>query len=508
MVTITGKHHPANKRRRPFWHDRGLYLIIVFAIFFCLFMILKEQTAIMDETLLVQEIPHLRFQFLQTYNPLSPDSDVAELRHCNLHSMNWKDYFTWALRILDEKVPQFIQANQDYDVVTDMEQEFVLELLELYATFHGSCRFDTGYPFVPHQLQDASLLFDKVPPHDTYARVAIVIIAFQDAPQLQRLLEAIHMPHYYIVLHVERRASHEYLSELHNIASHYNNVQVVQFGTIIYRTDLVTTIQLQLMKWLSTSTLEYDYHITLNGAAYPLYSAEELAIHLKQSSRNVWLGELTHHGVRVQHTSQAGMLVGAKRLSYTRGNTTKGTLRLSQSLVQQDGLFQMNVSEDIANAMSFKTVSGNQAVYSYDTVQQLLSCVSAMKLFALAKYACCGILEERTWIAAMQLLGGVEKEALHNAGGVWQVWGGVETCQSSVNNAILTTNSLTCFKVEDATREQRMEEGTPLYINGSDVMAFLKDAKKRGFLFARKFHSDNDESMALLEEIRREIHDS
>jgi hypothetical protein len=198
------------------------------------------------------------------------------------------------------------------------------------------------------------------------------------------------------------------------------------------------------------------------------------------------------------------MLAGAKRLAYTRGNATKGTFRLPQSLV--DGVFHMNISNDIQETMSRKTVSGNQAVYSYETVQKLLASSQAMELFALAKYGCCGVLEERTWIASMRLIG-VGDEALEEPGCMWQVWGGADTCQSSVNNAILTRNASQCFKVEDATRGMERND-TVLYIRGNEMMQYLKDAKRRGFLFARKFHSDNEESMALLNDIRRELHNS
>ncbi len=453
-------------------------------------------------------IPHSRFQFLQYHDSLhSFNSDIVELRHCNLRLMDWNDYFTWASRILDEKMPQF-QKHNDYSNFTDwpdLEQEFVLELLEIYATFSGLCRFDTGYPFVPPMLPDARRLFQNaVPTSPDFAQLAIVIIAFQDALHLQRLIQAIHLPHHYIVIHVERRAPRDFCQQVLEMCSRYNNVKMVQFGTIIYRTDLVTTIQLQLLKWLS-SCLTFDHYVALNGAAYPMYSATELGRHLHSSSRHVWLGELTNgkDGTRVR-SSQSGMLTGAKRLAFTRGNATKATFRISASLIKS---LQMNVSTDIERSMSYKTVSGNQGVYSYDTVKRLLSSPTAMQLFAHAKYACCGVLEERTWIAAMFLIG-VGQEALDEPGAVWQVWGGSKslTCESSVNNAILTTNSSTCFKVEDATRGMVRMDGTAFYIHGDRILPFLKDAKKRGFLFARKFQSNNKESMDLLETIRNEIH--
>jgi hypothetical protein len=406
---------------------------------------------------------------------------------------------------LEEKIPQF-QSNRDYANFTDwqaMEREFILELLEMYATHHGYCHYDGGFPYPPN-LQHAEQAFRSTPASSHYPRLAIIIIVFQDAPQLQRLVEAVHMPHHYIIIHLERRTSLKFQEEVQTIASRYNNVVVVQFGTIVYRTDSVSMIQLQLMKWFVTEHFHYDYHITLNGAAFPLYSAKELVLHLHQTDQKVWMGRLTHgrEGKRVRVT-QPQLLMGAKRLIYTQGNTIKGTFRVTSSLISH-GL-NTTISHTIQESMSRKSVSGNQAVYSDGVVKKLLASRYAMELFALAKYGCCGILEERTWIAAMQLIG-MGEQALEY-GCMWQVWGGEARCQSSVNNAILTRNETVCFKVEDGTMV-RNNTGGALYIAGNEMMEYLKDAKRRGFLFARKFESDNEESMALLDDIRRELHET
>jgi hypothetical protein len=51
-------------------------------------------------------------------------------------------------------------------------------------------------------------------------------------------------------------------------------------------------------------------------------------------------------------------------------------------------------------AKQYKSTSGNQAVYNY----------RIKEMFALAKYGCCCCLEERTWIAVIDIL-----ELLHQA---------------------------------------------------------------------------------------------
>ena len=467
--------------------------------------------------------PHARFQFLQ-YLPLDDiPSDVVELRHCNLQLVDWDDYFAWASFILETKM-KHVRSNPAYAEFTDwqaLEQEFCLELLEIYATHRGYCHFDDGDFVVAPHLPKAAEIFSTIPAaaNQNYARLSICIIAFQDAPQLQRLIEAVHMPHHYILIHLERRTSLEFQNEVQEIASRYTNVAVVQFGTIIYRTDSVSMIQLQLMKWFIVNNFSYDYHVTLNGSSFPLYSAKELARFLRQEQtirqRQVWLGELTHRTSTRVRRPQVHQLTGHKRLIHTRGSSSSGTtaikssIRVSAPLIRHGGHLNMTMilSPQIRKSMSRKTVSGNQAVYSRHVVEQLLSSPHVMKLFALAKYGCCGVLEEHTWIAAMQLIGEpYGKEALEN-GAVWQVWGGHTSCgQGTIRNAVLTRNATLCFKVDDGTMVRK--HGELLLIRGNEMMEYLKDAKRRGFLFARKFQSNNEESMALLEDIKRELHET
>jgi hypothetical protein len=58
--------------------------------------------------------------------------------------------------------------------------------------------------------------------------------------------------------------------------------------------------------------------------------------------------------------------------------------------------------------------------------------------------------------------------------------------------------------VEDATRGME-RNASAMYVHGDRIVPLLMDAKKRGFLFARKFQSNNKESMDLLETIQNEI---
>lgn len=430
-----------------------------------------------------------------------------------------------------------------------VQQEFLQELLEMYATASGLCDFSRYKPTVPSQsasataannnnknenddadvpvttsgllsvevaaakLRDAAELLElqttssgdqTESDHDKgmLARLAVSIVAYQDIHHLQRLIQAIHLPIHVIIVHLDRRTSAEFAQQVCEFADEYENVVVLQFGTIVYKTDSVSMVNLRIMRWLVYDVeLTFDYFITLGGAAYPLQDAHDLAYSLQQIGRQIWLGELTNKGERVKSPQDSRLR--RKRLVFTgeifddAGNTN--AIPIISKRLPSTTFSGESLPDVIVESMNQKSVSGNNAIFAYDTVKELLDSPDVMELFARSKYGCCCCLEERNWIAALTMIG-LQEEALEQAS-MWQVWGGAETCQSSMKNALLSRNASLCYRLEDATLDPPQ-----MYIRGDVTMDFLKDAKQRGFYFARKFHSDNPESMELLEDIRTDLH--
>jgi hypothetical protein len=141
--------------------------------------------------------------------------------------------------------------------------------------------------------------------------------------------------------------------------------------------------------------------------------------------------------------------------------------------------------------MKYKSVSGNQGVYSMSVVKRLLTNSKVKQLFALAKYGCCCCIEERTWIAALDLLG-FRDEALSKYS-MFQVW------SNGMKNSILEYNTTKKYRSEDVYH--------PGIINSTEVLLNrLREAKGHGVLFARKFDSTNVESMKLRQWIIDELH--
>jgi len=473
---------------------------------------------------ILKDMQDTPFEFFETTLPTIGarplKSDVVELRHCHLAHIDYLNYTAWANVILSNAWPNFdkkvrsmaaeVMGLSQYAWEHFMVPEFALGLLEIFATHNGHCEFDK-YPLqIAYDLSAAEQVLvqsSKVLPSDSLPRLAIVIVAFRDAAQLSRIVQAVHMPHHYIVIHLERLTPPNYVSEVLKVASQYQNVAVAQFGTISYRTDSVSMINYQIMNWLVNDLkLEYDYHLTLGGAVYPLFGAKELALHLKETKRDVWLGELLHNGVVLTGEDHLQWdYLTRKRLIFTAGER-KYQQRTKKT--NQNG-FVATIPNFIQTNMTKKTNSGNQAVFSYKFVKELTNSPEVKALFAIAKYGCCCCLEERTWITAARIIG--YKEQALEAASMFQVWGGETTCGTSMGNAVLGTNASICYKNEDATvgsavYQESHKAGDPVYLHGNEVLQALKDAKKRGFMFARKFKSEDPVAMELLALIQKELH--
>jgi len=466
--------------------------------------------------------------YSRTHNSI--DSDVVELGHCRLELIDYSKFSSWSSVILHDawpKIEQKLKRNSEEvkDLRTrdvwdaDMYREFCFGLLEMFATHSNeeekgaicdfkkySLKFRRG-----HNIQSAGSTLRNVPPSGNgLPRLVFVIIAFQDGDHLEALIEACFMPHHLIIIHLEHRSPTPFTERIHRIATRYDNVAVVQFGSIIYQTDSVSTINYQIMHWVTEELkIPYDYWLTLGNAAYPLLGASELTNYFRKTKRNIWLGELrnNNNGGRVSWA-----YLERKRLIFTTG-VQKYTQRTKKW--KQNG-FEATIPDYIKTNMTEKTNSGNQAVFSHQVVKKLIDSPQVKELFSIAKYGCCCCLEERTWIAAARMIG-YGSEAM-DAASMFQVWGGESECgRGSMKNALLKPNATICYKSEDLTKGNiyerhqndsgRTDDPSHSFFHGDNLLSELQLAKTRGFLFARKFKSGDRDSVKLIEMIKKNLHD-
>lgn len=536
------------------------------------------------------------------------DSDVVELHHCNMpHTTTgtnavtttdndfWNAFFHTAVvdRFLDPAVRElertaeqhaatdaFVLHNTNTNNINhfdenDMRNEFLLELLEQYlqqqpktAIGGGGCNYTLYRPTVVHHDAAAAQLLRaaaSVPTSSASAasssssipnpqqqeqppyRLAFVISAFQDVPQLMALLAAIYQPQHFIVIHLERHCPSEYRTRVQEaiatlsssssfqLSWNDNNVVLVQFGTVVYRTDSLSMINFRILRWMTVDLqLPYEQILLMDASVFPLVSPSDLVSTLHRQAtnegRSVWLGELTHQGQGVSASAcprtttnndpvevvtPVDHWLRQKRLIFTRHNNLKLHKRLPKDTWDENDENSRNqnnntnplVPTKIRNHLLFKSTSGNQGIYSRHVVQKMIESDVVMELFALSKYACCCCVEERNWIAALDIVG-FGCEAMEHSTSMFQVWGGEsETCMGSMKNAVLKSSTALCYRSEDPgyPRTNGNTVNSPDYFTGDAMWDRLVDARRRGALFARKFQSDHAESVELRQAIQNTL---
>lgn len=417
-------------------------------------------------------------------------SDVVELDHCNVHAALERhrlNFTSWATPLLEEAIAEFEKTIQPEES-SRAQQEFVLELLEMFLIKNGHCDFELYLPLPPS------------PEFVLEERVSLIfsIVAFQDFDMLERLVEAIIGSNHVILIHLDKHVPKDYVNQVQQqLVERHTNVYLWQFGSIIYKTDSVSMINYRIMQWLTQEDVEYDYFVTLDGASFPLFSPDRLATEIQAFGRKVYLGETYRNGLPV-HESQVAHL-RQKRLLYTIGEQPLSK-RLPRNAFADDW-----VPEFIHKVMDRKTNSGNQAIFASHVVRLLAESIQVRELFALSKYGCCCCLEENNWAAALLLVGLAETEILDQAS-TFQAWGGQENeCGSSMKNAVLSEHDRQCFRLEDATLDNEAELKDGMYFWGNQTWSLLEQARDRGVLFARKFNS-SDYSVHLLDKIKEQWH--
>ena len=180
------------------------------------------------------------------------------------------------------------------------QREFMFQLLEQYANDHGHCEYAhyqpkpiPGHALARSKLQQAQQRQDGPRSNGTMTanttttttttmmmmppRICFSIVAHTDFVHLQRLVQAIHQPYHYIIIHLEQYKVKEDDDDdddtndfatlvRQQLEDKYDNLVVLQFGSIVYLTDSITLVQRRIMAWLlHTVQLQFDYLVTLDG---------------------------------------------------------------------------------------------------------------------------------------------------------------------------------------------------------------------------------------------------
>ncbi len=432
--------------------------------------------------------------------------DIIELKHCDFTSFQLSHFQdTYFVPLLTNWSTSLNIPSSSATAVE--EEELVGQILEMYAIDQRWCDYNN--------MQYYERTAPTIQPNHLRGQVAVVIVAYQDIQQLTELVDALYLPeHVYCIIHLDRHVTPQFQQQVQQLAETYAPyVHVLQFGTILYQTDTVTRINVQILRWMTIEwELPYDFVVLLDGAAMPLVSATELLERLLERRpqdtsgtvehvspyQQVWLGAMTHRGKTVQ-SDQTGFL--KRRRVMLTSNSPPYHVRLPRAWAAH-----VEIPEFIEEAMQHKTHSGNVGIYSHHVIHKLLHSAKVMELLAYSKYSCCCCVEERNWIAALTLIG-YQEQALQVPGSMFQLWGGETTCQGSMKNAVLERNESICYRMEDPYFQTTSQQ-QPHYIQGDELWDELVLARQRGYLFARKFSSDSVASVQLMNEIKEYLWDS
>lgn len=408
---------------------------------------------------------------------LEVQSDFVELRHCNLTTVDQTVFDSKSMPLL-EKATKALGISSH-----EASMEFKAELLEQHATFERLCNFSAYRPSIPASVAANAQLNFPFSTFNSSVKIVFCISAFQDVEQVGNLVDALPQDNALVMIHLERSTSADYHQAL---TERCPGALILQYGTVVYRTDTLTSVNIRILRWLTFELrLSYEYVVLMDGSAFPLISPSEWLAHLSESP--VWLGELKHNGEHVIGSSTAAPFLHQRIIH----SLSKKHKRLPGSTWKSD----LN-SFPWSKHLQYKSTSGNQGAYHRNVLMRLLQSNDVMELFALSKYSCCCCVEERNWIAALAMVGYVE-EALAKTS-AFQLWGGKEECQGSMNNAVLSLNTSLCYRTEAVY-------STETYFRGSHTLEQIRLAKKNGALFARKFRSEDIDSIRLMKYIQNEV---
>jgi len=120
-------------------------------------------------------------------------------------------------------------------------------------------------------------------------KLAYIILAFKDAPQVSRLIERLRTPDTTFVIHVCKNSSRKYLKEIRYLQRDQNDVFFCKRESgIHFYFGLVKGI-LNALKLLFDKKIEFDYVNLISGQDYPIKPNSEIKEFFKQNKGKEFL---------------------------------------------------------------------------------------------------------------------------------------------------------------------------------------------------------------------------
>jgi hypothetical protein len=303
-------------------------------------------------------------------------TDFAFLEHCDLGQVSASDFTLYRNQVWDRARGRFDNSTWD-DVVDDI----TMQSLEMYARKQGVCDYQRYQPRVPNldTTELADVMRQLPPPTPPAAkdqvRLVYLISAYKDFDQLQELVRAIHLPQHLIVIHLERDTDPVFVVRIQQELEVQEGLVVLQYGAIIYTTDSLSHVFLQMMGTIEEAAKEadwdYDYIVNLGSNAYPLLDATTMAQKLYREQRRLRLGFL-HHG-------------GGQR--YCRNHLRSNLVMVQKARIEIPQIDDPDMTQPPWNECNKKSASGLTSAYTRSSVRDLFSSAPALDVLQRLKYS-------------------------------------------------------------------------------------------------------------------------
>lgn len=99
-------------------------------------------------------------------------------------------------------------------------------------------------------------------------RIAYFILVHRLPRQFERLFHAIYEPHHHYLIHIDKRASESFRTEIESFLREYPNVHLLESQNVVWGGYSMVSAELRGIEKLLE--LEWDFYINLSGQDFPI----------------------------------------------------------------------------------------------------------------------------------------------------------------------------------------------------------------------------------------------
>lgn len=113
--------------------------------------------------------------------------------------------------------------------------------------------------------------------------IAYFILVHRYPKQFKRLFKSIYDPKNHYLIHIDKRAGSELLTEIRDFLASFPNAQILKSQNVIWGGYSMVDAELRGMKQLLKTSINWDFFINLSGQDFPLQSQAAITSFLREN---------------------------------------------------------------------------------------------------------------------------------------------------------------------------------------------------------------------------------